>query len=119
VSVIRVGARTAAGEMEYSVVATGVPCYHYTTTNIDKSLAVGKLKEDMVFTYDYLHFEASVDIRPEDVLLFTDTGHEHTGGYYAVMGAPKVRQNTARRRPNEAMAYINQTKAPITGISPT
>lgn len=108
-------ARNASGELLYASVTTGVPCYHFTTSNADIITgAVGRLKKENIMTLDRLHFEQSVDIRPEDYIQFTDTGNDHTNVWYVVLGDKQSRLASGVRSTNHAAVYITQSKAPVT-----
>ena len=55
----------------WSTIANGVACNVFETPNFDKVTGVGRLKEDNIFTSNYIHCDPSADIRDGDRLVIT------------------------------------------------
>lgn len=100
--------RNGSGDYVYQIVHASLPCYFFNTTNSDQPAAGAiRVKQDNIFTYDQVHFEAGLDIKDEDVLQNITPGSLDNGTFYMIMGAPDLHEATTRRATNFAHAYLN------------
>jgi hypothetical protein len=104
--------RNGSGDWVWSLHMSNVPCFFYSTSNADEPTPVGLAKKDIAIMQDKLHFEAGLDIKGQDRVKKTTSGHADAGEWYSLQGEPYVRETTSRRSPNFAMAFINKTTEP-------
>ena len=109
--------RNTAGDYTFLVHIASAPCYFFTTTNADRPGAVGLIKQDNIFTFDNIHFEAGLNVNGQDVIENTTEGHPEKGTFFKLMGEPDVHVATRRRNTNFSHAYLNKTQAiPLPGV---
>lgn len=106
--------RNGAGDFVFQVHIESAPCYFFATTNTDHPTQVGLAKQDNIFTYDNVHFEAGLDVDGQDVIEDITSGHLLTK--YKLMGEPDVHYPTETRPTNYAHAFLNMNPSiPIAG----
>jgi hypothetical protein len=110
--------RNGPGDWVYTLHLSEVPCYFYSSSNADSPMPVGLQKRDIAIMQDKLHFEASLDVKGQDMIKKTTAGHPDKDEWYSIQGEPMVRASTSRRSPNVAMVFINKTtKPPLEGVA--
>ena len=97
------------GNENYHKVAEHVRCGIGATSNYDEPKPLtGLVKEDSVQTSDVIHFEASQDVKAEDVIFVELDSKQRAGEWYMTTGGPEVHEF----RGNFRKLFINNT-APL------
>lgn len=105
-------ARNGSGDFVWALHLSNVPCYFYSSSNADEPTPVGLVKKDITIMQDKLHFEAGIDVKGQDRVKKTTSGHSDAGEWYSINGEPYIRESTTRRSPNFATVFINRTTEP-------
>jgi hypothetical protein len=105
------------GDAVWFLVISDMPCYLYTTPNMDKPSDTVQVKESNVFTDDRLAFPVQADIRAEDKIYYQgptpfQNPSPDTGSWFTVMGQARNRPNSGLRMANKGEVYLNPTNQP-------
>ncbi len=113
VSIYRKSREATTGDYVWTSILTGLYCYLFTTENYDVLReGLGLMKQSNIFTSDVLKCEASVDLDDTDIVYVTEPARGGDEICFMVQGKPKVRNTTARRRPNFMQVYLVPTDPP-------
>ena len=115
VNVYRSRRRTTGGDMGYhpTPVVSALPCSLQSTENVDKNRGpMGLKKEDNIFTLDVIYCGVSADIRGQDVIKVTTSGHPEENSYFQIMGDKDARPDRFGMDLGYAKVYINKITTP-------
>ncbi len=117
VTVYRKKRDVATGDLTVAAVLTSQRVGLFSTMNMDSpSTPVGQIKQDNIFTLDFMHTEAGLDVRGEDfvkiVAAVDNTASSNIGAWYRVRGDGRMRENAHRRKGNYQRFMINFSNDP-------
>ncbi len=104
--------RAVNGDWLWAVNIEKLPGYLFATTNADAPMVAGLQKKDLSISEDKIHFDATQDVRGQDLILNITPGHSDNGTWYEILGEPRIREATRTRNTNVGMVYINKTSKP-------
>lgn len=108
----------AMGDAVWFQVISNMPCYLYTTDNMDNPAeGVFQVKDSTIFTDNRLHYPVQAPIYSQDKVYYQGPNalnppSPDTGSWFTVMGQGRNRPSAGLRNANQSQVYLNPDKSP-------
>lgn len=108
-------ANNVVQEPQYNATAqaTSVACMWQSMAE-DNQLRhpAGRLENDILFTLDRFFFDVTTDIKDQDAIKVTTSGHPQVNQWFIVQGFGKARVTRSGRRGNYVLVYAKRVNTP-------